>query len=179
MHTLALKFGVILFSKIIKTGTIPSLFILNKYTEPEATLTKKCDWPNVLKRPWVGWLRKIQLWQYWQHAPTSALQMCLYVHMCVCTHRAPPRYPELHGGAGLSLGWSWWRNKRLCSFALHASECLNLYQGHSSSHERRAHGEGRDLTAHPAWGRRRSWLHGTSLNTGFRPFGNKLSWSMC
>lgn len=43
MHTLALKFGVILFSKIIKTGTIPSLFILNKYTEPEATLTKKCD----------------------------------------------------------------------------------------------------------------------------------------
>lgn len=100
--------------------------------------------------------------------------MCMYVHMCVCTHRTPPLLPRVTMEEQDWVWWSWWRNKRLCSFALHASECLNLYQGHSSSHQRRAHGEDRDLTTHPAWGRRRSWLHGTSPNIGFHPFGNKL-----
>lgn len=101
--------------------------------------------------------------------------MCMYVHMCVCAHTGHPHcYPELPWRSGIESGLKLVKEQGLCSFALHASECLNLYRAHSSSHERRARGEGRHLTAHPAWGRRRSWLHGTSPNIGFHPFGNKL-----
>ena len=101
--------------------------------------------------------------------------MCMYMHVCVCTHRTPPLLP---GVTMEERDWVWaeaGEGTRDFAVLLYTSlSGLNLYQAHSSSHERRARGEGRHLTAHLAWGRRRSWLHGTFPNIGFHPFGNKL-----
>lgn len=103
----------------------------------------------------------------------TVLTACSYfcftnVHMCVCTQN--PKYPELHGGAGLESGLKPVRkDKRLCRFCF---PCLWVSEFVSGAFlfpwKKGSWGGWGDYS--PRLGQEgRSCLHGTSLNVASTP----------